>query len=879
MSDLPTGTVTFLFTDIEGSTNLARTLGGVWTGVLEAHHAIVREAIEDHGGLVLRTEGDAFFAVFRSAVGAVAASASAQRELAEHAWPEDGTIRVRMGMHTGEGQLGGDEYVGLDVHHAARVAAAGHGGQVLLSEATRALVADALPDGVALRDLGEHRLKDFDQPQHLHQLVIDRLPDAFPALRTLDIPTNLPVPLTTFVGRERELEALRNLIATARLVTLTGPGGSGKTRLATEAARRRLGEYPDGAWFVDLAPLLDPELVPSAIASALALRALPGLPPLDWVAAYLRERRAMLLLDNFEQVVPAAGVVGDLLSSSPGLTVVVTSRIHLELAGERLFPVPPLALPDENGDLDALARSEAAALFVDRARAYLPAFELTEENAATVAGLCARLDGLPLAIELAAAQLRLFTPAELVDHLERRLPLRTRATNVPERQRTLRGTIEWSHHLLGEPERRLFARLAVFNGGMTIEAVEAVCWKQADDDPVDVLASLVDQSLVRRADAAGPSRFTMLETIREFAAERLAEDSDRADVERRHREHFAALAEHWGPQVRGPEAAEAIHAITADLDNLRAALESAIRVEDVTLGIGIASNLWTYWVERGHLAEGRGAIERLLALPSASAHDGRRVRALEALGGVTYWQADYDAAERAYSEQATLCRELGDPTGQVRALRDLAHVAMSRRDAARAAARVEEAEALIGESEDPRLRGDLAVLSGMVKATTGDLEGAIADLHEGLSVVESVEGNSMWAQEIRGRQSVLYRHMGRLDDAERVLREAVYGAGQLTLTLLNPVGISAGALHLGAIAADRGDFVRAVRLAAFSEGAAKRAGADPPWESMMIPRPADLRAQAAATLDLDTIERIWNEGLAMSEDEAFAYGFGAGEGS
>ncbi len=330
------------------------------------------------------------------------------------------------------------------------------------------------------------------------------------------------------------------------------------------------------------------------------------------------------------------------------------------------------------------------------------------------------------------------------------------------------------------------------------------------------------------------------------------------------------LAETWGPRVRGPEAASAIEVITLDLDNLRAALESAIRADDAPTGIRIASNLWTFWVERGHLAEGRSATERLLALPSAAPRDGRRVAALTALAGVTYWLTDYPAAERAYAEQAAISRDLGDPTGEARALRDLVHVALSRRDPATALARIAEAEALIPESGDLRLRGDLAVLSGMVKAGTGDIEGAIADVQAGLELVESVEGPSMWAQEIRGRQSVLYRLMGRLDDAERVLREAIYQAG---LTLISPVGISAAALQLGAIASDRGDLVRAVRLAAFSEAAAHRAGADPPWEAMMIPRPADLRAAATEALDADTVDRAWSEGLAMTPDEAFDYAF------
>jgi predicted ATPase/class 3 adenylate cyclase len=873
MADLPTGTVTFLFTDIEGSTNLARTLGARWTAVLETHNALIRAEVEDYRGLVLRTEGDAFFTVFPSAVDAAGASAAAQRSLAGHPWPVDGVIRVRMGMHTGEGVLGGDEYVGLDVHHAARVAAAGHGGQVLLSEATRALVNEALPAGVALRDLGEHRLKDFDQAQHLYQLVIDGLESDFPALRTSEAPTNLPVPLTTFVGREHELEALEALISSSRIVTLTGPGGSGKTRLATEAARRTAKRYPDGVHFVDLSPLRDADLVPSAMAAGLGLTPRPGSSPIEWVASHLAERRALLVLDNFEQVAGGAGIVSDLLDRAPQLTAVVTSRVTLGLGGERLFPVPPLALPHGRADLDTLSRNEAAALFRDRARAFLPSFELTEENAQAVADVCARLDGLPLAIELAATQLRVFSPSELVLHLERRLPLRTGAVNVPERQRTLRGTIEWSHQLLGEPEQRLFARLAVFAGGMTMDAALAVGDGGGDlgEDAVEVLASLVDQSLVRRTEASGSSRFVMLETIREFAGDRLAESPDREAVEARHRELFAGLAERWGPSVRGPSGAEAMAQLLVDQDNLRAALQSAVRAGDAGLGLQMVSNLWTFWVERGDLAEGRGIAERLLSMPGASDRDGKRAAALGGLGGLRYWLSDYRGSAEAYEEQASILSELGDRRGEARVRKDLAHVALARGDPPSAAAHVVEAQDLAAGTDDGRLLSELAVISGSVKAQTGDLEGAVADLQEGLARVEALEGRSFWASEIKARLSVIYRLMGRLDEAEQIIRATIDRSHP---TLVSPVGAPAVALQMAAIAQARGDHSRALRLAAFAQAASARTGAEPPWYAMMIPRFATIRDAADGVLDPSTIDRLWAEGMAMGTDQAMEYALG-----
>jgi len=470
MRDLLTGTVTFLFTDMEGSTRLLERLGKQYRDVQHRHNSIIREAIAEGDGREVSTEGDSFFAVFPAPSGAVRAAVRAQRELAAAPWPDGVVIRVRMGLHTGEGIVGGDNYLGLDVNRGARIAAAAHGGQVLLSDATRGLVERSLPAATRFRDLGQHRLKDLAQPERLYQVVIEGLEQEFPPLRTMDArPNNLPAQLTRFIGRNYEISRVRELLARNRLVTLTGPGGTGKTRVALPVAGEALTDFRDGAFFVDLSSVTDAELVAPETAAALGMPEQPGHPFLDTLRDHLRLRNLLLVLDNLEQVVNAAsGFVEPLLRAAPEVKVLVTSRVPLHLYGEQEFPVPPLALPDPQHlpDVDSLARFEAVALFADRAAAGKPDFRVTAENARTVAKITARLDGLPLAIELAASRVKLLSPKQLLPRLEQRLPLLTaRDRNVPERQRTLRRTIEWSYELLDEAEQRMFSRLSVFAGG------------------------------------------------------------------------------------------------------------------------------------------------------------------------------------------------------------------------------------------------------------------------------------------------------------------------------------------------------------------------------------------------------------------------------
>jgi len=665
-SDLPTGTVTFLFTDIEGSTRLLDALGDRYQSVLESHQRILRDVFRARGGIDVSTEGDSFFLVFRSAAQAVAAAVEAQRAIASHDWPEGATVRVRMGVHTGEGVLGGDNYVGVDLHRAARIAAAGHGGQIVVSEATRALVEPSAPEGVTFRDLGEHRLRDLPNPEQLAQALAEGLSAEFPALRSMDArPNNLPVQLTTFVGRRRELESVKAAVRDARLLTLTGPGGTGKTRLALQAAAELLPELEDGVFFVPLAAITEPSLVMPAVAQALSLPEATRGSPTDAVIDHLREKELLLVTDNFEQVLEGAPDVGMLLTSTETVHVLATSREPLGLSGEREFPVPPLGLPDPAHlpSLAGLSQFEAVALFVERATAVKPDFQVTNENAPAVAEICARLDGLPLAIELAAARVKLLSPEAMLARLERSLTfLSGGSRDLPQRQRTLRDAIAWSYDILEERERRLFARMAAFVGGVSLEAVEAV-GNPGDElglDTFDGVASLTNKSLLRQL-ATGPEepRFLMLETIREFAGERLEEEPDAEVICRRHALFFLHLAERAEPELTGADQARWLDALEADHDNFRAAIAWAAE-HDLNVALRMGGALWRFWQFRGHLREAAKRLEGLLER-SGPWDPEARAKALEGAGGVTYWMGDFARARRWYEECLGIRLELGEP--------------------------------------------------------------------------------------------------------------------------------------------------------------------------------------------------------------------------
>jgi len=612
--------------------------------------------------------------VFATAQDALAAAAAGQRALATTTFPHDAVVRVRMGMHTGEGtpasERAGADYVGIDVHRAARIAAVAHGGQVLASGATRMLAGDDLPAGVALRDLGEHRLKDLAHPERIFQLVIDGCPSEFPALRTLDrTPNNLPTQLTTFIGREKEIRDGLKLLDGTRLLTLTGPGGTGKTRLSLQLAAEAAAGFPDGAFWVPLAPISDPELVPSTIAHALGVQVGGTELPIDRVAEHLRDKKLLLVLDNFEQILPAAGMVSTLLDAARDVKVLTSSRAPLRISGEQELPVPPLELPDPERlpSLEVLAQSDAVRLFIERARAVRPDFMVTAENASAVAEICFHLDGLPLALELAAARVKLLTPQAMLPRLRQGLDLlASTARDRTDRQRTLRGAIAWSYDLLDDGTKRLFARCAVFVGGAQLEELETVCGPSTDigREVLDGVSELVDQSLMRQSEAGGQPRFRMLVTIREFALEKLAESVESQQIRDRHASAYLAVAEAAAPHLQGQDLKRWLDLLETEHDNLRAALECAIgsgRVEDA---VRLEYALWRFWQVRGHLREGRSWSERVLAL--ADGPPLVRMKALEAIGGLAYWQADQKVIDY-YREAYELAREHGDTADRAKA--------------------------------------------------------------------------------------------------------------------------------------------------------------------------------------------------------------------
>src|SRR2546421_4478762 len=642
-------------------------LGERYVQLQMVHHELLRNAFRSNEGRELRTEGDSFFCVFASALDACQAAAAAQHSFTDHPWPDGGALRVRIGLHTGEAPLVGDEYIGLDVHHAARIAAAAYGGQVLVSDATEALVAGSLPPSLPLRDLGTHRLRDLARTERLYQLVVEGVPDVFPALRTLDgTPNNLPTQLTSFVGRLDVVARAKHLIESSRLLTLTGQGGIGKPRLSLQVAAETFDHFRDGVYSVALPAVRDPALTPSAIAQALSIPASGNRLPLDAVVDHLRNKRVLLVLDNFEQLLPeAAGFPSTLLTLCPELKVIVSSRAALRAYGEQEFPVEPLLIPDSttHPSLETVSQFEAVKLFIERAMAAKPDFHATNENAPAIAGICERVDGLPLAIELAAARIKLFSPQALYTRLEKSLSaLGTGARDLPGRQQTLTGAIAWSYELLDPALQRLLAMFSVFARGAGLEQAEAVCGpvEEVGADVLTGLEELADQSLLRRQPDFDEPRLVMLQTIREFAAERLEETGEADLVRDRHAAAFAALAEGAEGRLFGDERKAQLDRLEVDHDNFRAALDWCIAKGRAEQALRVAAAIWRFWQMRGYLRDGRARMEAVLALPGGDNFPDARKRALEAAGGIAYWQADMPAAQVWYDECLVLTRATGD---------------------------------------------------------------------------------------------------------------------------------------------------------------------------------------------------------------------------
>jgi predicted ATPase/class 3 adenylate cyclase len=837
-SHSPPTTRTFLFTDIEGSTRLLQSLGDEYHTVLATHNVALSEVVAEQGGEVFGSAGDGRFCVFPSALSAVRAAAEAQRQLSTHARLGEHDVRVRMAVHTGEAVDEGGDYGGLVLHEVSRILSAAWGGQVLVSHATRELVGDAASLSLGFRDLGEHRLKDLARPVHLHQLVIDGLPSDFPPPRSLDgARVVLPAQVTSFIGRETEIATVKALLETSRLVTLTGPGGTGKTRLSLRIAEEVADRFRDGVRFVELAAVTEPDLVASATLQVLGLQEAGKRPPAERLLEHLVDEEMLLVLDNFEQVMEAASLVADILRAAPHVRLLVTSRAALHVYGEQEFPVPPLDLPDPRGPAEpgALVGVGAVALFIDRARAVRPDFHLDAANAEAVARIVSRLDGLPLALELAAARVKLLPPQAIVDRLDRRLHLlSTGSRDLPTRQQTLRDAIAWSYDLLDDAARRLFARLSVFVGSFRLEEAEVVCGP-ADElgaDVLDGIGLLVDQSLLHQDEGGGRVRFRMLETIREFAAEQLTASGDADVIERRHTDVYLALVEEAEPHLLGPAQQAWLDRLDAEHEDIRAVLTRAVRRGDVEAALRVLGAVWRFWQMRGHLYEARRRAERVLAMEAVGSSPDALARAYEAAGGIAYWQGDMPAAGRWYRRSLEWYRRVGDPARVANALYNysfphafgLVTGEGERSDADTAKALELQEEALTiyrGLGDDP---GIAKVLWGMADTHMwrGEYDAARRSLLESLDIFRRIDEpfGLGWALFMLGG----LEHMA---DGDIAAARSYYGEA---LEIFHPVGdLSAEVLVLDGLAQQasaEGDEERAVIISAAAARLRDETGTD-----------------------------------------------------
>ena len=900
----PAATLTFLFSDIEGSTRLLEALGSeAYTRVLERQAAIMREALAKHHGREEGTEGDSFFVVFDSALEAVGAAVDAQRSLAAEPWPPGGEVTVRMGLHAGEASTSAAGLVGLDVNRAARIAAAAHGGQVVVSEAVRALVTPDLGEGISLRGLGNHRLKDLREPQPLCQVVADGLRMEFPPLKSMDArPNNLPTQLTSFVGREVELREAGELLEANRLVTLTGPGGTGKTRLSLQIAANAAERYPDGVFFVALETVREPALVASRIASAIGLAETGARSADVLLRDWLTGKQVLFVLDNFEQVVDAGPIVADLLRDVPSLSVLVTSRAALRISGEQEFPVPGLPTPPDLSllsslelaslpaaertiDADRLSTYESVRLFIARAASVKPDFRVTNENAPAIAAIAARLHGMPLAIELAAARVKLFSPDALRARLEDQLALLSAgARDLPERQQTLRGAIAWSYDMLDEGHARLLDRLSVFEGGIDLAAAEGICGPSSELglDVVDGLIDLADQSLIRtlerRGDAGGEPRFQVLDTIRAYAAEQLAERGEAAVVRARHSAWFLRLAVELAPQLAGADQRRLLDRLELEHDNIRAVLDRATAAGDAATAIGLAHAVWRFWQKRGHLYEARRRLDLMAAAPWSRDDPALRARLMEALGGVCWWQADIRAMGAAYREAVDLWRAIGDKAELANALYNYTFVFSVPEDPSgppedldpdgegqRAS---EEAYALFEELGDERGQGNVLWGRGNKTYFSEGPDAGLADFLAALEKFRSAGDRTMEAWSLHMVGGGMLREQ-RPEEARPLLREAL----QHFVIAGDAAGMTMVIDDLSSMALADDEPERASRLWGAGRSLAKATGATlASYTDGWIE--TQLRPNVRNSIEPSDLKRWAAEGAAMSLDEAVAYALG-----
>lgn len=878
MPELPTGTVTFFFTDVEGSTRLWEERPEAMRRDMARHDAIAQRIVAACDGALVRSrgEGDSLFAVFARATNAIQAAVELQRALAAEEWGVE-TVSVRVAIHTGEADLRDGDYYGRDVNRCARLRAAAHGGQILVSQTVFDLVQESLPTGASLKELGMLQLQNLQRPERVYQVVHPELPGRFPPLRLLDVlPNNLPQQVTSFVGREREIADVKRLLETTRLLTVSGAGGTGKTRLILQVAAELLEGEGDGVWFVELAPLTDPVLVPRAVATVLGVREAPGRTLTEALVQHLSRRKMLILLDNCEHLLGACAELSDaILRACPDVRILASSREPLNITGEVILPLRTLSTPDVRRlpALGKLTQYDAVRLFVERASAAVPSFTVDNRSASAVAQIVHRLDGIPLALELAAARLRSLTVDELNNRLDQRFRILTGGSRTAlPRQQTLRALIDWSYNLLNEEERTLLSRLAVFSGGWTLEAAERICAGEPVEEweVLDLLTQLVEKSLIVSEEHEGESRGRLLETVRDYSRERLAETGEEGGIRQRHFEYFLHLAQRAEPELTGPDQAEWLRKLDRDSDNFRSALDWAEATGKWDELLQFCASFWRFWYVRDYLTEGRSRLSRVLAATVEGEKEKsreyrlQRARLVSAAGVLTSSQGDHPGARVLYAEALAVRRELGDRKGVALSLNNLALLATEYGDLEEGFAKHQDALDIYRELQDPRGIGYSLLGLGKVAYKRKDFVRSRELLGEarGLLIESGDPWGAAWAT---GAMEMTARESGDYDGARRLQVEALTRFRELG----NRIGVAQALLGVAEIACWEGRWERLIRALSASHSLFDEMGTPiPAWERADYER---LARVARESVDPEIFDGIWEEGRAMTFEEVVAY--------